>query len=576
MRGSVEDDEPDGGVATVPDVEEALTCDSCDQELDECECVHCSKCNEPQKEWNTCVSFGCCDQSFCTECWSEHHPSYCDEDHCDQHCECDEEDHSDSYYCEGDGGHYYSAENDPYCKSCYKCKADHCSCVPCGICKKQAGPYTIKAPDDCGQPTIQTKVCIKCLKQVACTQCQTMKIVGCGCTPVVATTSFTVKSNWKYEQLPDAWQGWLPHGMREGIKPTKADNRSWMTAAKEWDIDHTLDPSANMAAFYLAEAIMCNALLDQRGDSAELRMVQAEAKQLQDNVVARCDPSFLAYAQMACWGEVRYHPAVSGHDVHTISHGKVGERFHMWHAVAPLRPVMPAAAWLDIADMFRDYENVKGKAQGSGVGGERWAIAAELVYARLVGRLSPKLFVDRMFNLQHNGGCFLNKIEWSVSPHNFGAKYLDWGGDEPNPATKLIPESYAANYNGLCMINVIGQWHAAVQPKLRMLARVGGPEAESLLRRTIRATNKLRLSWAMPPITQDDPRLAWSPQEFWCPQREAARKSFDKSAQSDHAVINKLVPESPMVKFTTSTIDLNSYVPINNPATIKWTKIKSI
>lgn len=70
----------------------------------------------------------------------------------------------------------------------------------------------------------------------------------------------------------------------------------------------------------------------------------------------------------------------------------------------------PSSLYDFAADLFREFTDEEG------YGGDAWADAAMVLKMRLDGTLGPtefknkKLFVDRAISLEHNGGCFFDKM----------------------------------------------------------------------------------------------------------------------------------------------------------------------
>jgi phosphohistidine swiveling domain-containing protein len=56
-----------------------------------------------------------------------------------------------------------------------------------------------------------------------------------------------------------------------------------------------------------------------------------------------------------------------------------------------------------------------------GYGGRKWAAITYLVLRYLTGKLSPTMFVDAAFNLEHNNGCCFTKFNW-MKCNSYGLK----------------------------------------------------------------------------------------------------------------------------------------------------------
>jgi hypothetical protein len=136
-----------------------------------------------------------------------------------------------------------------------------------------------------------------------------------------------------------------------------------------------------------------------------LESLRHEADDMFQIVVDRIDGIFREYMHLAIGGELRHHKNIRG--VATSPNRR--EAWSVWKTIIDEYGV---DALLSAAKLFRDFPS------GS-YGGEPWAVAAELLHAREVLTLGPteavckSMFVDRVFTLEHNTGCFLNKLQWA-------------------------------------------------------------------------------------------------------------------------------------------------------------------
>lgn len=139
---------------------------------------------------------------------------------------------------------------------------------------------------------------------------------------------------------------------------------------------------------------------------AKLSGLMKKAETLQADLINKLDESFTAYVHVAVAGEIRHHKAIGG--THLDS-----ERDVAWSGWRDIYESVGNQALLDVAELFEEFEN-------DAYGGPKWADAAKILHLRLEGSLGPndlvnkKLFVDRVFSMQHNGGQLLNKIEWKI------------------------------------------------------------------------------------------------------------------------------------------------------------------
>lgn len=189
---------------------------------------------------------------------------------------------------------------------------------------------------------------------------------------------------------------------KAGVSSTapKIDDNRWQ---KIWTIDNdTRDPTQNMADFYLLDGIahmVFNCDFQMRA-STSLQVIAAEAQKMAADLIEGCDLAFREYADMAIGGELRHHAATK-FDI------LPGSRSNAWVRWRVIRQIIGPDALLDAAALFRDFTS-------GGIGGERWAVACEILYGRLTGKYDKRTFVDRVFTLQHNGGMFINKIPWAT------------------------------------------------------------------------------------------------------------------------------------------------------------------
>lgn len=177
-----------------------------------------------------------------------------------------------------------------------------------------------------------------------------------------------------------------------------------------------------------------------------LRNVIDEARTLFSRKVENADNIFRAYFHMAVAGEARHHQAMKARILS-------GNRDRAWSGWRSIYEQVGPEALMDLHDLFLEFS-------GGGYGGPPWAEACKILYSREIGTLGPtdflnrKMFVDRAWTLEHNGGCFLNKILWRVK-NNKG-----WGMDY---LKDRVLNSHAAN-----------------PPNYKLLLKVASPEVTKL------------------------------------------------------------------------------------------------
>jgi hypothetical protein len=287
----------------------------------------------------------------------------------------------------GDCGYH---EDSDECEKCPTCE-DHlntgygCSC--CGSCGNAPGycvccDYCGESEDDC-----ECEYCEDC----------GYKGGGCGC----SSTPYRFGST---KDVP--WESNDPKYAPMDEVPSMSD------------VDKGVDPVRSAADYYLLDAIIgltrmsevvvpeqfAQDWLDRdrlvRNDDM-LSAILVSAKRSHADLVDRLDRNFLAYAISAVGGELRYHRALSSGPLSM-------SRSSSWDQFVEIVKEKGAAALFDAEVLFEEF--------GSGsYGGHKWAVAAKIVGQRLSGNMPAWLYVDRMFTLEHNGGCFLNKVQWSTN-----------------------------------------------------------------------------------------------------------------------------------------------------------------
>lgn len=182
-------------------------------------------------------------------------------------------------------------------------------------------------------------------------------------------------------------------------------------AANVWGVDRSISPVSGCADFYLLEAIQSKVFagpnISYIADDPEMDQISAQARTQREALIEVLDEQFVKYINMACGGEVRYHQAMKKYQT-VVPRGGDRDFRHggwlLWHRI--FERVGPEAV-KDCAILLADFYS-------GGVGGPKWATAANVLYQRLTqpDLMPPWLFVDRVFTMQHNGGMILNKINW--------------------------------------------------------------------------------------------------------------------------------------------------------------------
>lgn len=190
-----------------------------------------------------------------------------------------------------------------------------------------------------------------------------------------------------------------------------------------------------------------NALLKDSHNARRQHQLKRDAETMFNDVVLRADDQFVPYVSLACGGEIRHHQSIG--DISLSS-----DRRTAWCQWPNIVEEYGTSAYTTMATMFREFDS-------DGFGGEKWAVAAELIRDRLEGKLgttaflNKQMFVDRIFTLQHNGGCFLNKLSWLNARYQRPAPYS--GGTLSMPATVL-------NFQSSNPPDIVGMFKFASNP----------------------------------------------------------------------------------------------------------------
>lgn len=156
------------------------------------------------------------------------------------------------------------------------------------------------------------------------------------------------------------------------------------------------------ADFWLLQAIAGKIWMVWGGDNDRwISIIVQDAQKRRREQIARLDYAFRRYCDMAIGGELRHHRAIGGRYI-----SGPGMRHHAWLGWLNIRQEIGPDALIDAAKLFNDFGS-------NGYGGPKWATACEVLHARETNKISPEIFVDRVFDLAHNGGMFLNKVGWN-------------------------------------------------------------------------------------------------------------------------------------------------------------------
>ena len=176
-----------------------------------------------------------------------------------------------------------------------------------------------------------------------------------------------------------------------------------------WGFDpESLDVVQAAADYYLLEAITAGLVgtTDGKGgvngtisSHPAYRIVRNEAQALMNSLVDVWDEVLMNYTHMAVGGELRHHQSVGGE---VLS----GNRDVAWVGWKQIFEAVGPDSLVDANELFLEFG-------GGSFGGKPWGDACLILHARLTGKISRQMFLDRIFNHQHNGGNFLNKVTWA-------------------------------------------------------------------------------------------------------------------------------------------------------------------
>lgn len=162
-----------------------------------------------------------------------------------------------------------------------------------------------------------------------------------------------------------------------------------------------------------------------------------------DAFINDVDALFIDYASAAIGGELRHHQ-----NIIDLGKGSAEESRHIaWSRWGRIHEQYGDSIFETAEELFLDFPH------GS-YGGPPWANAANILFKRktlsLAGSLKENqtLFIDRVFNMQHNTGSFLNKVYWANfrnddgdGIHNFHQTVLAAHGSNPPDIDLLLSKS---------------------------------------------------------------------------------------------------------------------------------------
>ena len=173
------------------------------------------------------------------------------------------------------------------------------------------------------------------------------------------------------------------------------------TALENWDLPEFFELVETCSLFYIQYDIL---LLDPTADSHPF-----------DTLVSTLDGLFRRYVDMIVGGEVRHMISDPG--------GPVSDQLSAALSLTPnLTCPSRSSAWC-IWKNFRaehglialDWAIDAFGEQRRSLGGKTWSNIARTLKRREIGELSPILFIDACFGMEHNSGTFFDKACWLTS-----------------------------------------------------------------------------------------------------------------------------------------------------------------
>lgn len=335
--------------------------------------------------------------------------------------------------------HGECADSGLTCEHCGQCDA-LCECQKCMHCDALAGEC--ECCEDCGS--------LYCSGPCGdCGYCE------CSC----GNESDECNSSGSFGTTRDA-----PWVTRDGYK--RQSSSRWVKWYDVWEVDRSTDLCQSAADFYLLEALAGGVVNNGAPADAYLGMLRSEAQSSLSALVARLDKCFTGYVDAIIGGELRHHRA---------SGSLSGDRKDAWVEWHSIRQHSGVEALRDAERLFLEFH------QGSGYGGEAWANITRVLIARVTGQISPATFVDRVWNLQHNGGSLFDKGSWGVVN---GPK---WGYYELN--RWILPA------------------HGVLDTPWTVLLAAASPEVRDLFCEYWRAANKAKAAIGLPRMAAPSLRL---------------------------------------------------------------------
>ncbi len=295
------------------------------------------------------------------------------------------------------------------CCECDKCES-LCECEKCGSCDTLVS-------EGC-------ECCVNCGSSY-CGYCDGCDSSECECGCEERSGGYGDSEQWFGSIKVAPW-------VERGLVVESVHCESSREARDRWSIDESIDLCRAAADKYLLAGIVGKAVnRTESDDDAYSDLLRAEAQSILSDLTTRLDRSFRGYLDMIIGGELRHHRATR---TSTLKNSSRKGAWNEWHAI---RAAGGTQILRDAVKLFEDFDSCS-------YGGAAWAQIARTLLDRETGRLSPALFVEKCFMLQHNGGSLFDKMAWQVS-NPLGWAYSELNqwvlpahGAEKNPWTVLL------------------------------------------------------------------------------------------------------------------------------------------
>lgn len=277
------------------------------------------------------------------------------------------------------------------CDSCDYCDLPECACQ----CAKCA---------ECGRLETDCRCCSSCGSNY-CGTCDECEEAQCECTCEDEYCGGGNDQHHRFGSIQTA--PWVSRGVDAPLAPYGSAQEAWGIATDSVDL------AQSAADFYLLEAMIGGVVSPARQmaqSDTYSQLLTAEAKALFGTLVGRLDKTFRGYVDMIIGGELRHHRAAGSASLR-------GDRSDAWRQWRSIRTAGGPTILADAEALFLDFNS-------TAYGGEAWATIAKVLLARETNQIRPAMFIDRVFNLQHNGGSLFDKASWAYSNR------LGWGMSE--------------------------------------------------------------------------------------------------------------------------------------------------